>query len=416
MISLLKKLFIQNWQRKVLGFILAIITWAFVNHSLYITKTIANVPVRVINLSKDKTIKGMESDGTLLDTLDLSIHGNKNLLDQMTKNDIEILIDLKDNKKEEYTTLITKNNIISTNPNINIERIIKKLHPQEFTLKLSKFVVDKIPVLVSQPTGDAPKGYLFSDVWPCTLYTTVSGPEEIVKKLKTEGLKLTFNLNAISQQELDAIDATMKRGQKDIISFFVPTSWKKINVPEISLFPLEVDDPNAKALRMEFTKDRFIPIEANIPVILFFPTNTSDKLNPVNISIANNDFVKKINGIDMITTPLYAQGVSEQFINTIKEKMYIIISVISKENTKNLDWHVQLILPSELEKSFIKKIITEKPNEEARELQPHMLEENLKFRFRTYSAKLKLWISPTEILKLKVKLENNKIHIIPVKD
>ena len=93
--SLLKKIFIGNWQRKLIAFLLSIITWFFVNHSLTINKTIFDVPIRVINLAKDKTIIGMKGDGILLSTINLEIEGNKNLIDNISKNDLEILIDLK---------------------------------------------------------------------------------------------------------------------------------------------------------------------------------------------------------------------------------------------------------------------------------------------------------------------------------
>lgn len=411
--SLLKKIFLDNWLRKILSFILALITWIFINHSLSITKIIHDVPIRVINLPKDKAIKGMQSDGLLLDTMPLEIQGNKNLLDRITKSDLEILVDLKDNKKEDYKTLITKNNIVSKNSTINIERTIKKLKHQELSIQLSKFVIEKIPLIVTQPIGEAPKGYQFLDLWPYTLYVTVSGPEDIIKNLKVTGLKLTFNLNSISESELDAIDSSRKRGNREVVSYFVPTAWKKINVPDISVSPIDVDDPNAKALRIDFIKKDFIPIISPIPIVLFFPSKTSDKLNPSKISVANSEYIKKINGIDMISIPLYVQGASQAFVDTINENIFILIVVEPKEDKEKLEWNLQPIFPKDLEKIFIKKIINQKTNDEALDLQPHITEEYLKVRFRSYLNKFRLWVSPTEKFNLKISLENNKVYIIP---
>ncbi len=411
--SLLKRLFIDNWQRKTVALILAIITWLFVNHSLSVTKTIDDVSIRVINLPKDKVIKGIQSDGLLLQKMNLEIQGNKNLIDHITKSDLEILIDLKDNKEEDYCTVITKNNIISKNSKINLEKAIKKLKVQELSVHLSKYVIEKITLVITQPIGEAPKGYQFLDVWPYTLNLTVSGPEEIIKDLKAKGLKLTFNLNSISERELDAIDASKKSGKRDVISFFVPTSWKRINIPDISISPIDIDDPNAKRLRIDFIKKDFIPITSPIPIFLFFPPNTSDKLNPSHITLANNDFIKKINGLDMITIPLFAQGASELFVDTINGKMAILIYVQPKEEQEFLNWNVQAIIPLELEKVFIKKIVTERTNDDLQP--PHMTEEYLKVKFRTYMNKFRLWISPAEKLNLKITLENNKIHVVHVK-
>jgi len=281
--SLIKKLLLDNWQRKILALILAIITWAFVNHSLTVTKTVSDIPVKVINLTKEKAIKGMQNDGTLAESTSLTLTGNKNLIDRITKNDLVVVVDLKD-KKEDFKTVITKSNLISKNPNVNIERSIKKVAAQDLAINLSKFVKEKIPLLITQPIGEPPKGYQFLDVWPYRLWITVSGPEELVKNLKAKGLKLTFNLNDVSEKELDSIDAANKRGRRDVVSFFVPTSWKRINIPSISSSAMEIDDPNAKALRIDFIKKDFIAMNSRIPVSLFFPVKYSDKLNPNNIT------------------------------------------------------------------------------------------------------------------------------------
>lgn len=48
--TLLKNLFINNWPRKCLSIILAIIIWFVVNKSLTATKTISNVPVKISTL------------------------------------------------------------------------------------------------------------------------------------------------------------------------------------------------------------------------------------------------------------------------------------------------------------------------------------------------------------------------------
>jgi len=409
--SLFKKLFIDNWQRKLLALILAIITWLFVNHSFSSTKTLNDLPIRITNLPKDKIIKGMQCDGLLKETISLEIQGNKNLINTITKNDLEVLIDLKDNKKEEYNTLISKNNLISKNPNIKIKRAIKKIKNEEFSLKLSNFVKEKISLLITQPLGKAPKGYQFLDVWPYRLYIKVSGPEEIIENLKAKGLSLTFNLDEISERELDIIEASKKRGRNDVVSFFVPTAWKRLNIPEISFSPMEIDDPNAKALRIDFIKKDFIPMNFPIPIILFFPTKTSEKLNPANIFLANNDYVKKINGVDMLTIPLFTKGVSELLIDMLKEKLFIIILVEPNEEKEFLNWKIQTIFPTEVEKIFIKKLFSEDAEDEIKN--SFIKEEFYKVRFREQMNKVSFWTSPKQKLNLKITLDNNKIFVNP---
>nr|NGX33066.1 hypothetical protein [Candidatus Anoxychlamydiales bacterium] len=386
----------------------------FINNSLTVTKTVGNIPIKVINLADDKTIPGMLPGGALSETLPITITGNQNFINQINANDLEIHIDLK-NKTHNFTTLITKNNLISKNPNINLERSIKKVISSEITIKISRLVKEKIPVLITKPIGEAPKGYQFLDVWPYQLYITLKGPEEIIKNLKAKGLQLTFNLSDISQNELDIINAANKRGKKDIVSFFIPTVWKKINIPSLSPYPMEIEDPNSKALRLDFIKNDLIPINGPMPVALFFPPSTIDKLNPDTITLENSEFLKNINNSNMITTPLLAQGVGEDFINIIKEKMHIVILVDPKEDVNKLVWNTQVIIPIELEDKFVNKILAEETDAEAKEMEPHMREEYQRHIFRSYMNICRLYISPEKKLNLKITLVGNKVQVLPDK-
>ncbi|NGX34780.1 MAG: hypothetical protein K1060chlam1_01136 [Candidatus Anoxychlamydiales bacterium] len=412
--SILKKIFIDNWQRKILALIIAVITWIFINNSLTATKTIPNIPIKVINLSNDKTIPGMLPEGILAESTSITITGNQNFINQINSSDLEVVIDLE-HKTHNFSTLITKSNLASNNPNINLERAIKKVKPTELKIKLSRLVKEKIPVLITKPKGEAPKGYQFLDVWPYQLYITLKGPEEVIKNLKATGCQLPFNLNDISENALSIITAANKRGKKDIVSFFIPTSWKKLNIPSLSPYPIEIDDPNSKALRLDFIKNDLIPLEAAIPIGLFFPPNTLDKLNPNTITLENNEFVKKINHYDMITTPLFAQGASESFIDIIKERMHIVILVEPKAAIVKLAWNTQVIIPIDLEDKFVNKILSEETDEESKEMEPHMREEYLRHIFRSYMHICRLYISPEKKLNLNITLEGSEVRVIPDK-
>lgn len=412
--SILKKIFIDNWQRKILALIIAIITWIFINNSLTITKTIPNIPIKVINLANDKTIPGMLPEGTLAESTSITITGNQNFINQINSSDLEVVIDLE-NKNHNFSTLITKSNLVTNNPNINLERAIKKVKPTELKIKLSRLVKEKIPVLITKPIGEAPKGYQFLDVWPYQLNITLKGAEEIIKNLKAKGLQLTFNLSDISENELNIINAANKRGKKDIVSFFIPTSWKKLIIGSLSPYPIEIDDSNAKALRLDFIKKDLLPINASIPVELFFPPKTVDELNPKTISLKNDEFIQKINNVNMINTPLYAQGVSELFLDIIKERMQIIIVVQRKEDNKLLNWNIHTIIPVALEDTFVNKILSQETDEEAKEMEPHMREEYLRHIFREYMNKCRLYLSPEQKLNLYITLEGSEVHIIPDK-
>ena len=91
--TLLRKLFYENWQRKAISVVLAIFIWFMVNQSLITSRTITNIPVRVINIPSGKTIIDLQNNGTLTKRVTLTLVGNKTLLDELTSNDLEVVID-----------------------------------------------------------------------------------------------------------------------------------------------------------------------------------------------------------------------------------------------------------------------------------------------------------------------------------
>ena len=395
-----------------MALILGIVTWFSVNHTLIYTKTIVNIPIKVINLPEGKTVSGFKSEAISNNTISLSITGNKNVLDFLSANDLLVVIDGQD-KKTTFNTIITANNIISKNPSIKIERDIKKIKPEEVEVNITNSITDKISVFITDPVGEPPKGYQFYDVRPCTLSLSVTGPEEIVKNLKLKGLKLTYNLSDISEEELYTLEADEKTSKNDIISYYVPSSWKKIVIPELSNSPMEIDDPNANSIRVDFTKQDFLEIKKPIPVVLYFPDSSSDSLNPSLIKIANNDLVKKINGIDMITSTLFAENVSQRFLDTISDRMVIMILVQDRKDGKDLEWNIQVVLPLEQEKLFATKSMKDETFNKEKLTQPYVLEDFLKMRFRTYMNRFRLWVSPTQKLHLKITLKDNLVYIEP---
>jgi hypothetical protein len=171
--SFLIKLFLEHWHRKLVSVLLASIIWFVVNHSMTTTKTIDNIPVRVTNLPPQKTIEGMQVNGILNKRISLTMNGSKNALDELTGKDIEVLIDAS-GKSDEWIATIDKKNISSLNPDLDPAKMISKVTPIEMIVRQSKLVNEKIPVLVTRPIGEAPKGYQFLDVWPYHLSVTVS--------------------------------------------------------------------------------------------------------------------------------------------------------------------------------------------------------------------------------------------------
>ncbi len=409
--TLLTRLFIDNWQRKLISLVLAVIIWMIVNHSMTVTKVVQNIPVRVVNLPPEKTIEGMQVNGILNKRVSLTMSGNKAALDELTGKDLEVLIDAS-GKSNEWIATISKKNIVSLDPEMDAAKVISRVVPFEMIIRQSNLVTEKIPVLITQPIGEAPKGYQFLDVWPYQLYVTVNGPEEAVKRLKSRGLKLTFNLNDISRTELDTMQSSKKQGQVDEISFFVPNSWKKLSLPLLSDTPIEIDDPQAKALRVDFCRQDLLPIGFSVPVTIFFPPKYSSTLNPETYSLAANDFIAKKNGIKLVNAPLYAQGVSRLFLDTVKDMVQMVIIACPKSERETLLWNAQFMYPHELENRYVAKVMSEY-NDEVSDVQPHLREDYLRNRFRSYMNRFRLYTPNNKKLSLKIELQANVISVTP---
>lgn len=407
--TLLIRLFIDHWQRKLISFILAMIIWMVVSHSMTTTKVIPNIPVRVAHLSPGKTIEGMQVNGVLNKKVSLTLIGHKAMLDELSAKDLEVVIDAKD-KSEEWIAMIDQKTLRSVNSQFDMGKAISKVIPIEMIVRQSKLVTEKIPILITHPIGEAPKGYQYLDIWPYQLFVSVKGPEEAIKRLKTRGPKLTFNLNDIPKSQLD--ERFGENSQSDEVSFLVPDSWKKVLLPQLSETPIEIDDPQAKALRIDFSRQDLLPIGFSLPVTVFFPPKFSNTLNPETYSLAANSFIGKKNGIKLFNAPLYAQGVSRLFLETVKDMIQIVIIATPKSERETLLWNVQFMYPHDLEDQYIEKVMS-KSNHETFEIQPHLLEEYLRNRFRSYMNRFRLYTPDKNKLSLKVELQANSISVTP---
>ncbi len=407
--SLVFKLFIRNWPRKLISLVLAIIIWFVVAQSMATTKTISNIPVRIINIPESKTVEGLQTSGVMQKRLTLTISGNKNLLDELTSNDLEVIIDAA-NRKDEWIATISKKNLVSLNPDLNIYRGISKVSHKNFIIKMTTLITERIPVIITQPIGQAPKGYQFLDIWPYHLYLTVSGPQNLVKEVKNTGIKLTFNLNDISEAQLDDLQASAKTSS-DVVSFYVPNYWKQISIPTLSSSPLPIDDPDSNLLRIDFVRSELLPINHPLPINIFFPVNLGPGLNPQKLSIISNDFVESKNGMKLISQKLYAKGVSELFLEVVSEMIDVLIIAAQKPDQSQLDWSLQFVNPRVLEDRYVSILLSDTSDKAITRLQPSVREEYLRNRFRSYMNRMRLYTQNYQKLNLNLEISGNKVIV-----
>ena len=202
--KMIKKFFTENIQQKLLALLAAVLIWVVVDHAISATKVFVNVPVRVVNLPPEKTIRGLMPNGILDYKLTITLTGTKEVIDQIEPGDFEVVLDAY-GKTEDWIVDIVKKNLVSLNPDIDLMHNVTAMSYSPFVLKLSKLVTDKIPVTITKPKGEPPEGYQYLDVWPKRVMQVVSGPEEDVTELKAKGIQLTLILERLHKATLTAL-------------------------------------------------------------------------------------------------------------------------------------------------------------------------------------------------------------------
>ncbi|MDE3055252.1 MAG: hypothetical protein KGI80_00930 [Verrucomicrobiota bacterium] len=405
MISFLKRLFFEHFFRKLLSLFLAIIVWLIVYRSMTTVKTVTEVPVRVINLKEGKTIEGMQTNGLLNERISLTLYGHGTLLDALGSRDLEVVLNAE-GKPDEWIASISKQELVSLNPELNLRKGLSRIVSSERKICQSSLVKEEIPITVTEPIGEAPKGYQYLDVFPYHLNLTLVGPEKTIKRLKNRGgLQLTFNLNEISVGELEVLQS-MNKGRGNEVSFFVPNAWKRLVVSELSEERVEIDDPRAKGLRIDFIREDLLPVPSSIPISLFFPTDRSAQVNPETCNLALGDFIVKKNGLKVTAPQLFVKGVSRKFLDLVKDRLQIVITLC-----KEPLWNVQFVSQQDLEDRFIARAIAEW-DYALEDLSPQLREEYLRNRFRSYMHSFRLYTANQKKLKLAMRLEGDTVHVL----
>lgn len=405
---MMPRLFFENWPRKVVAVLGAIVLWLFVNGSITDTKTIPNVPVRVINLPADRTISGLLPNRLLKKRLMLTISGSKDTIDDLEPGDIEVLLDASTATNDEWIVQISKKNLVSLNPSIDLWNHVTSVEYPEFVLNLSKLITAKIPIKVASPNGEAPEGYEYLDILPQKLYQTVSGPEEDVNTLRNRGLELILNLSDITKADLDAIKPPRGTLHDDEISFIVPDKWKKVGIPFHQGALEAINDPEAEHLRIDFLRKSFLPIEKEIPIRVFYPVRYSDTLNSNTHPLSHNNMVQEKNGITLLTVPVYIRDVSHLFVEIVRDSLEIdVIAAPTSERTQ-LEWSLDIVDAHELEDVYVATLLSHETSSTGN---IKRREAALRKRFREYLQRLTLYTANKEKLTLDGRVTAHAIEV-----
>lgn len=409
--------FLRNWQRKLLALLLATVMWFFINHSINGTKTLSNIPVRVIHLPKDKTVQGLLSNGILSRRMTLTLSGTKDVVADLEPGDLEVVLDASTAESDDWVVHVTKKNLISLDPSVDLPQHINQVvSHSEFVIKLSPLVTAEIPITILPPRGNPPNEYEYLDIWPQHLVQTISGPEEEIHRLQLQGLELAFDLEQISKEDLDSI-RTLKQGlHGDEISFYIPKNWKQVVIPFLHYAAEEVNDPEANFLRIDFLYRELLPVEREIPIRVFYPSKTLSSINPETLPLAVEGKIRKNNGVTLWSAPLYARDVSRLFLDLVRKNMEITIIASkdssSKEKQNLLEWSIDFINIDGLEDAYVALYLSNLEEEVEREGSFKQQEPLLRKRFNNYLQQIKLFRNPEHRFKIESVIENNQIKVL----
>lgn len=405
--------FTNNWQRKLVALFTAVLIWLYVNRSIHETKIIPNVPIKVINLPTDKTVAGIRPNGMLGKRTSLTLTGPKRIVDDLDSGDLEILIDASTINHDDWIFQITKKNLVSLNPAIDLNRQISHVGYPEFVIKFSKLITAHIPITITNPIGKIPDGYLYLDVWPKHLTQTIVASEDEIKNIPRKGLEVTFDLGQISTEDLDRITAKKNHCDHEV-SFLIPNSWKKVTLPFSNAQTAEFNDSEAQQLHVNFLKKEWLPIEKELQVAIFYPSAISEKTNPQTLALATDGNVHLRNGLFYLKTPLYVKNVSQFFLNFIQDRLELAFVAQSEEHQSNFPWSLEVVDAKELEEKYVAACMSLQEEGSSEIMFRKEKEEQLKNRFQEYLKNLNLYVSPEKKLVLESQVKDGKIYITPL--
>jgi len=342
------------------------------------------------------------------------LSGSKDVIHDLEPGDIEVLLDATGIQDNDWIVQISKKNLVSLNPSIDLSRHISDVKHPEFVLKFSEIMTADIPVVI-KTKGHAPNGYTYLDTWPQKLKQSVTGPQEQVQELMNEVLTIEINMDLISKADLDKIKSSRENFHDDEVSFFIPAHWKTINVPFKGGYKEELNDSEAQNLHIDFMRQEFTPIQRDIQIRPFYPLATLNQINPASTPILADDKIQIMDHVAFLTLPLYMRDVSPLFVEIVRDFLEIVL-VVENEDKAPLNWSLQVIDVDLLEDKYVNALIANSIGRSPNNKEPRHTkkrEAHLRSRFRSYVQNLTLYTSPDKKLQLDARLQNAGISVVP---
>ncbi|MBF5051222.1 Uncharacterized protein CLAVI_000863 [Candidatus Clavichlamydia salmonicola] len=410
--SSFKNFLFLKWKQLSVSLIFAIIIWVLVNQTITLTRTISDIPIRIINLVPDQTVIGLLPDGILEKKVSITLSGNKKLVSELRNSDLELVINAE-GRRESWVASFDKRNLVGVHHHSDIQNNLQTILANDVFINLSPLVTERIIISVKPPIGHAPTGYQYLDVFPKILSQEVTGPLEPVKKLKQQGLELCFNMNNISKKELSELYEENNLNHE--ISFLIPEIWKQIPISFKGNALTPLNDPHSDNLRIVFLRQELIALEKKIPVILFFPKNTSTNFNPHLYELGTGGIIEEENGFKVLSIPLFVKNVSRLFLDIVSDHLLLAIVISNHDNNIQINHSIEVINHKFLENTFVKVSLKEDDHDLFTKAQEEK-ELSLRLRFQEYLRELLLYTASGKPLNLNIDLNRNNTVLLEPHD
>jgi hypothetical protein len=172
-----------------------------------------------------------------------------------------------------------------------------------------------------------------------------------------------------------------------------------------------LNDPQAEYLRIDFLKESLIPIEHNLPISIFYPLDTSSKINRQTAPLKTNNIIHEKDGIPYLNMPLYITGTSRRFIEVVRPYLRITINARPTRSDKRLNWSVQAVNPKSLEDRYVTLMMAEEDSRSSTERIEKQREKILRIRFREYLQNLRLYEGKQNKLNLVCQIKDDGIQV-----
>lgn len=342
----------QQWLKLVFSICAGLFTWWYVHETQVSTRVFPEVYIWVQGLPQGKTILGLRKDGRLMRQISLTLKGRKSTLDKINNEQLEVVVNAS-NKGDVWKEELTTNELRCLNPNVKLERDIYHIEHNPLQIRLMTKVSRDVPVTILPPTGNLPKGYKLIDIWPQRLSQQVDGPEETVQALSSRRLFLPFDLNRITKQQLERSSDELTPGSE--IYLKVPDSWKYVELPAPIGESRQLDDPDAENLTLVILKPALLKIDQPFPIRISplpLPTEGSPIINRAMTLTANSKQIIPINGLYFWNRPVYIEGVSKEFLETILPSLELVIYI---GTTGHITSQIEIANLSRAERKYVQK-------------------------------------------------------------